>query len=39
MIIPPYSTTVNHFDAGSKAVGYKKWIQQIAYWGNETVHT
>jgi hypothetical protein len=24
MIMPPYSPTVNQFDAGSKAVGYKK---------------
>jgi hypothetical protein len=39
MIIPPCGITVHQFDAGSKAVGYKKLVQQIAYWGNETAHT
>jgi hypothetical protein len=39
MIVPLHGTTVNQFDAGSKAVGYKKSVRQIAYWGNEAAHT
>src|SRR5713101_3142944 len=38
MVIPPCDSTVNQFDAGSKAVGYKKRIQQAdccrqIFWG------
>src|SRR5206468_11440344 len=39
MIVPPYGTTVNQFDAGSKAVGYKKMSSTDCLLGNEAAHT
>jgi hypothetical protein len=38
MIIPPCDSAVSLFDAGSKALGYKRRIRQIANQGNE-VHS
>jgi hypothetical protein len=37
MIIPPCGNTVNQFDAGSKAVGYKKYATDSATGGRALI--